>query len=72
MKRRYEYALLPLVNVVGLTDAREKHPDSFVAADAESAAYFKLLADGYQWVRTDGDWCVFERIKVTYPALETR
>jgi methionine aminopeptidase len=36
-------------------------PDAYVAEDATIRAVRELLAKGYRWVRTDGDWAVFEK-----------
>ncbi len=59
-KRRFHYATVPMEDV-----AWEAHittePDAYVAEDATKIAVRELLAKGYRWVRTDGDWAVFEK-----------
>lgn len=72
MKLTYEYATMPLTDIIQLTDAREPPKDSYLSHDAVSAAYSKLIVAGFRWIRTDGDWAVFERQNVKFPAMEKR
>lgn len=56
----YHYATVRADAVAAM--ARVPAPeDSFLSLDAEVAAVRDLLAKGYRWIRTDGEWAVFER-----------
>lgn len=71
MTKIFEYRTLPLSIVVGLTDGSPKHPDAYLSDDADSRAFNSIIAEGFRWIRTDGDLAVFERC-YEYPALESR
>lgn len=72
MTYRYQYKTLPAHQVIALTDVTDLHPDSYIAEDVESSTLRLLLANGYRWIRTDGDTAIFEKRRLVLPALETR
>ncbi|GEM_PF-1758174 len=56
----YHYATVRADALVAM--ARVPAPeDSYLSLDGEVAAVRDLLAKGYRWIRTDGEWAVFER-----------
>jgi hypothetical protein len=59
-KRRFHYATVPAEYVL-LASRIDTGPDAYVADDAATIAVRDLLAKGYRWVRTDGEWAVFEK-----------
>lgn len=59
---KYEYAAIYFVSVTAFATPKElRQSDSYFTDDAESRAYFRMLEEGFRWVRTDGDWAIFER-----------
>lgn len=69
MKLEYEYASMPLAEVMSLASAVYgliRHPDSYLSEDSSVAFYRDLLAQGFRWVRTEEGQAVFERIKAVY------
>ncbi len=64
--KTYHYATMPLgaVAEMGRVPAPE---DGYLSEDENVRAIRDLLAKGYRWVRSDGEWAVFERIIETPP-----
>jgi hypothetical protein len=58
--RRYHYATVRADALFLLTKVPIPK-DSYVSNDEETKAVRKLLAAGYRWIRTDGEWAVFEK-----------
>ncbi len=62
---RHEYRVLPacLMFQLAYAQALQSVREGYIAEDLndDSLALRKVLADGFQWVRTDGEWAVFER-----------
>jgi hypothetical protein len=56
----YEYRAMPVAIVLGLVSALDR-PGIYISDDAELRAYRNVLAGGFRWVRTDGEWAIFER-----------
>jgi hypothetical protein len=59
-KRRFHYATMPAEDVI-LACREAAEPDAYVAEDFRTRAVRRLVTEGYRWVRTDGDWAVFEK-----------
>jgi len=58
---RYHYVTMHALTVCELTQyIFEK--DAYISATRERAALDHLYSKGYRWVRTDGDWAVFELV----------
>ena len=66
MRKFWEYRSLPIAEVLGITLARSKHPDSYLSDDECSRAYFQLLSRGFRWVRTEEGHAIFERERLPY------
>ena len=59
-KRRFHYATLPAECV--LLGARvDMGEGAYFADEFHTKAVRDLLAKGYRWIRTDGEWAVFEK-----------
>jgi len=56
----YHYATLPLVDVEPCFRVPVP-PDSFLSQDGIAAELSLLLKSGYRWIRTDGEFCIFEK-----------
>ena len=41
--------------------ARPMLPDAYVSQDRDTEAVRDLLANGFRWVRTEGEFAVFEK-----------
>lgn len=57
----YEYATARASDVGAIFQV-PREPGAYISRDATSAAVADLLARGFRWVRTDGEWAVFERL----------
>ncbi len=60
VRDRYSYATMPLNAVIPLLCVPAPK-ESYISDDRNSRALRELLFQGYRWIRTDGDICVFER-----------
>jgi hypothetical protein len=63
-KTRFEYAALPLRDILALATVlgfEAKSPGGYVSDDAPARALDRLLRHGYRWVRTEGEFALFER-----------
>jgi hypothetical protein len=58
----YHYATIPL-DLVEPCFRVPMPTDAFLSKDETSTALAELLNAGYRWVRTDGDVCVFEKLR---------
>lgn len=56
---RYHYVTMRAVTLCELTQYVFER-DAYISTSPEKAALEQLLAHGYRWVRTDGEWAVFE------------
>jgi hypothetical protein len=56
----YEYRAMPVVIVLGLVSALDR-PGIYLSDDAELRGYRSVIEGGFRWVRTDGEWAIFER-----------
>ncbi len=59
-RRRFDYATVNADAVRAVT-ARPMMPDAYVSDDPDTRAVRDLLSKGYRWVRTDGEWAIFEK-----------
>ncbi len=57
--QRYHYVTLRVEALCQLTQYIFER-DAYISTSPEKTAYEQLLAHGYRWVRTDGEWAVFE------------
>jgi hypothetical protein len=57
--KRYHYVTMHALTVCEMTQYLFDR-DAYISADRERAALDQLYSKGYRWVRTDGDWAVFE------------
>lgn len=55
-----------------LTPPDSSLPDAYVADDATSRPLREALDKGYRWVRTDGEYAVFEKVTRRTPAAAGR
>lgn len=70
MNTQFEYVALPLRDVLALAAARgmTEAPDgSYLSDDGPTRAVARAFADGFRWVRTEGDFAVFERVVPAAP-----
>jgi len=58
-ERRFKYAALPALAVQKIINV-SVHKDSYITEDEVSFSLRTLLAEGYRWIRTDGDYAIFE------------
>ena len=58
---KYHYALMPFSVVEPMLRVPIAE-DAYISNDTESRALRDLLTKGYRWVRTDNEFCVFEKI----------
>lgn len=59
---RYEYRVHPANAVIELlSPKRFDMPDAFLASDLETDTIRETVDSGFRWVRTDGDYAIFER-----------
>lgn len=57
----YAYMVLPLETVAAaLSPEDPEQPDAFLSADVTTKALRDVLSKGYRWIRTDGNFAVFE------------
>lgn len=66
---RYEYELLPACEVIPILQFNND-PDSYLSRDSIGEELQRLKEKGFRWIRTDGDFCVFERIYLAKPDKE--
>ena len=59
-RRKFEYACASAEAVLAVT-ARPMLPDAYVSQDRDTEAVRDLLANGFRWVRTEGEFAVFEK-----------
>jgi hypothetical protein len=60
---RYAYRLFCFSQIEAVfTPPGLTSPDVYCAADTETEALRASLAEGYRWVRTDGEIAVFEKL----------
>ena len=59
-RRKFEYACVNADAVRAVT-ARPMMPDAYASDDRDTRAVRELLAEGFRWVRTEGDFAVFEK-----------
>lgn len=71
-RNRWEYKILDAGWVQSILAARqliEAGGEGYVSDDEATRMFDGILADGYRWIRTDGDQAVFER---EAPVVEAR
>jgi hypothetical protein len=56
---KYDYRCFLFTDVVGILHTVNL---ARMSQDSATLAVLDALAEGFRWVRTDGDFCVFERI----------
>lgn len=62
LMKTYEYRVHHAPAVVELLAVKRfDMPDAFLASDIETEEIQKTLAEGFRWVRTDGEHAIFER-----------
>ncbi len=57
--QRYHYVTMRVDALCQLTQYVFER-DAYISDTPERRAFETLLTHGYRWVRTDGDWAVFE------------
>jgi len=62
----YEYETLPLRQVCEVFQFCE-HPDTYLAEEPITIEIRRLLKHGFRWVRSEGDFAVFERVSSKIP-----
>jgi hypothetical protein len=60
-RHKYHYFTVPASDVIGCARLCVE-PDSYISDDPTSQALRELLRKGYRWIRTDGEYAVFEKI----------
>ncbi|MFZ4484805.1 MAG: hypothetical protein ACOYOL_13080 [Chthoniobacterales bacterium] len=60
MRRRFDYATVSADAVRAVT-TRPMMPDAYVSQDRDTEAVRDLLAEGFRWVRTEGELAIFEK-----------
>lgn len=66
---RYHYLVFRLADIAPLLMPPDSsQPDAYVAEDATSRPLRDCLEKGYRWVRTDGEYAVFEKVTRLTPA----
>ena len=60
-KRRFHYATVPAEYLMLGARVDFGEGEAYVADDFQTRAVRKLLEKGYRWIRTDGEWAVFEK-----------
>jgi len=68
LQPRYEYETMQIAQVVGLTMFCDKK-DSYRANDEYAIELRRMLSLGFRWIRTDGEYAVFERTTWAAPDL---
>lgn len=56
----YEYEILPYDEVVAIFKFTED-PGAYLSEDSISKELKRILSQGFRWVRSEGDFAVFER-----------
>jgi hypothetical protein len=70
MDFRSHYVLFRLRGIAPLLEADlGDKPDAFAADEPLTRSLRGALRKGYRWVRTDGDWAVFEKRTIRVPGL---
>ncbi len=71
---RYHYITIPFDDIEPILRGidPEAKPDAYVADDAPARILRDLLAKGYRWVRTDGDFAIFEQAIYAVSAAKRR
>lgn len=59
----YDYRVFRLYDVISLTMVSVES-DSYIAEDRISEVIKDSLRSGYRWVRSEGDYAIFERKEV--------
>lgn len=59
---RHHYLAIPLPTVIAVCKPLDPTmPDSYLASDYLMDAVMDAFHKGYRWIRTDGEWAIFER-----------